>query len=133
MNPVIHFEMPYHDAKRAAKFYEAVFGWKTNFLGEESGHYLLVTTAEKDAYPDQPRGAIQGGLFPFNPDWPLRDPSIVIGVEDIQAAMNRIKKSGGELLGEPMTIPEIGKYVSFTDTEGNRNSILQPVDDGWKV
>jgi len=31
-----------------------------------------------------------------------------------------------KVLGEPMEIPGIGQYVSFTDTEGNRVSVLQP-------
>ena len=29
-------------------------------------------------------------------------------------------------LFEPVEIPGIGRYVSFTDTEGNRVSLLQP-------
>lgn len=41
--------------------------------------------------------------------------------------MKRIKKAGGTVLGEPMTIPTIGEYVSFVDTEGNRNSVLQAI------
>ncbi len=32
------------------------------------------------------------------------------------------------VLGEPVEIPGIGHYVSFTDTEGNRVSLLQPSD-----
>ncbi len=31
------------------------------------------------------------------------------------------------MLGEPMDIPGIGRYVSFTDPEGNRVSMLQPL------
>jgi predicted enzyme related to lactoylglutathione lyase len=30
------------------------------------------------------------------------------------------------VLGEPVEIPGIGQYVAFTDTEGNRVSMLQP-------
>ena len=44
----------------------------------------------------------------------------------VKKAMDKVTKSGGKVLGEPMEIPGIGKYVSFTDTEGNRVSILQP-------
>ena len=43
---------------------------------------------------------------------------------------NRGVKKGQEyaiLTGEPMEIPNFGKYVSFLETEGNRNSIIQPV------
>ena len=126
-NPVVHFEMPYRDRARAAQFYSAAFGWQCQMLGEEMGHYLLVATASSDANPDGHRGCINGGLFPFKPDWPAQHPSIVVGVEDIQAAMARVTQAGGEVLGAPMEIPGIGQYVSFTDTEGNRNSMMQPL------
>jgi uncharacterized protein len=66
-------------------------------------------------------------LFPVKPDWPAQYPSIVIGVENMALKIEQIKKNGGEVLGEPMDIPGFGKYVSFMDTEGNRNSIIEPV------
>jgi hypothetical protein len=129
MNPVIHFEMPYHDAERAMRFYAAAFGWQLQNLGPAMGHYLLATTAVADVRPGAPAGAINGGLFPFKPDWPGQVPSVVIGVEDMAAAMARVLRAGGSVLGEPMRIPGIGDYVAFTDTEGNRVSLLQPVMD----
>jgi predicted enzyme related to lactoylglutathione lyase len=129
MNPVVHFELPYENPNRIAKFYESAFGWKIQFLGQEMGNYILVTTAETDAKPGTPAGAINGGLFPTKPDWPAQYPSIVIGVEDIRDAMKKVTQAGGEVLGEPMEIPGFGEYVSFLYTEGNRNSILQPVSD----
>lgn len=126
MNPVVHFEMPYRDAQRAARFYETAFGWKTRQLGPEMAHYLLVTTAEADVIPDGPRGAINGGLFQYKPDYPGQHPAIVIGVENMEAAMARVLAAGGAVLGDPMEIPGVGKYVAFQDTEGNRNSMLEP-------
>jgi predicted enzyme related to lactoylglutathione lyase len=123
MNPVIHFEMPYHNAKRASAFYADAFGWNVQDMGLESGGYLLLLTADKDVRDDGKRGAIDGGLFPHAVD--NVSPSVVIGVDDIQIAMKRITDAGGELLGEVMTIPDIGTYISFIDTEGNRNSLMQ--------
>lgn len=126
MNPVVHFEMPYENRERMAKFYESVFGWKTQMLGEEMGSYVLATTAESDAKPGAPAGAINGGFFAKKPDWPAQYPSVVIAVEDIGRSMSGVKDAGGQVLGEPMEIPGIGSYVSFLDTEGNRASMLQP-------
>ncbi len=40
--------------------------------------------------------------------------------------MKKVTDAGGRLLGEPMEIPGVGKYVSFFDTEGNRVSMLEP-------
>jgi predicted enzyme related to lactoylglutathione lyase len=38
MNPVVHFEMPYDNRARMAKFYKLVFGWTTQMLGEDMGN-----------------------------------------------------------------------------------------------
>lgn len=131
MCPVVHFEMPYRDRDRAARFYAEAFGWQCQKLGPEMGDYLLVTTAPPGSRPglppQAPVGAINGGLFPFKPDLPMQYPAVVMGVDDIRAAMKRVKAAGGEVMGEPMTIPGVGDYVSFVDTEGNRNSIIQPL------
>jgi len=126
MNPVVHFEMPFEDRKRMAEFYSKAFGWKAEMLGEDMGHYVVVTTANADVKPDAPRGAIGGGFFPKKPDWPAQHPSVVIAVEDIKQTMREVTQDGGKVLGEPMDIPGVGLYVSFFDTEGNRVSMLEP-------
>ena len=131
MNPVVHFEMPYDDRKRMAKFYESAFGWQTQLLDEDMGNYVLATTTETDAQGPKNPGAINGGFFAKKPDWPAQHPSIVIAVEDITDAVRRVADAGGKVLGEPMEIPGVGQYVSFTDTEGNRVSMLQPIPRNW--
>jgi predicted enzyme related to lactoylglutathione lyase len=125
MEPVIHFEMPYKNAQRAAQFYQTTFGWKTQQLGKEMDNYLLLTTAEQDAVAHGHRGAISGGMFAPNPAVP-NQVSVVIGVADIRSSMQKIIANGGQVHGEPIAVPGIGLHVAFTDTEGNRNSILQP-------
>jgi predicted enzyme related to lactoylglutathione lyase len=126
MCPVVHFEMPAEDRNRMAAFYQKAFGWKVQMLGPEMGDYVLVTTAESDVKPGAPAGAINGGFFPKKPDWPAQYPSVVIAVDDIKSAMQRVADAGGRVLGEPMQIPSVGQYVAFFDTEGNRASMLQP-------
>jgi predicted enzyme related to lactoylglutathione lyase len=90
------------------------------------GNYVVVTTATEDARPDAPRGVVNGGLYQKKPDFPAQYPSIVIGVENLEGSMRAVRDAGGEVLGEPMEIPGVGSYVSFLDTERNRNSLLQP-------
>lgn len=127
MNPVVHFELPYDDRERIARFYQAAFGWQLQMLGEEMGNYVVATTAVADAKPGAPAGAIGGGFFPRKPDWPAQYPSVVIAVDDIQQAMQKVAAAGGEVLGEPMDIPGVGAYVAFYDTERNRLSMLSPI------
>ena len=127
MDPVVHFEMPADDRERMAKFYQRVFGWRTQMLGEEMGGYVTVATTESDENGPKKPGAINGGFFQRKKDWPAQYPSVVIAVDDIRASMKQVTDAGGEVLGDPMEIPGVGTYVSFYDTEGNRVSLLQPL------
>lgn len=130
MNPVVHFEMPYQQSDRVAKFYHSAFGWQMQKFGADMGNYVLATTTEMDGHTPKQPGAINGGFFEKKPDWPAQHPSVVIAVDDIAKAMQQVSKAGGEVLGEPMEIPGVGQYVSFLDTEGNRVSMLQPLARG---
>jgi predicted enzyme related to lactoylglutathione lyase len=128
MDSVVHFEMAYQDHDRMKQFYESAFGWQTQTLGPEMGNYVLATTAASgpDGRPSEP-GTINGGFYERPEDPVGHAPSVVIGVGDIQESMRKITAAGGTLLGEPMEIPGVGHYLSFRDTEGNRVSILQPL------
>jgi uncharacterized protein len=126
MNPVVHFEMPYKDRERLVNFYSQAFGWHLQKLGKEMGDYVTAQTTETDENNMvKNSGAINGGFFPKTPDSLAQYPSVVISVDDINKAMKAVANAGGVVLGEPVDIPGIGRYVSFTDTEGNRASILQ--------
>ncbi len=127
MCPVVHFEMPAHDRARAAAFYAGAFGWNMQQLGEDMGNYLLATTADADAPGPGSRGAIGGGFFTPCPDMPNAATSVVIAVEQLEPAIERVRQHGGQIHGEPMDIPGVGRFIVFEDTEGNRNSMLQPL------
>ena len=131
MDSVIHFEMPYENRDRMKTFYETAFGWQTQTLGPEMGNYVVAMTSEPgpDGMSKTP-GTINGGFYEKPSDPAGHAPSVVIAVQDVHAAMEKIKAAGGSLLGEPMEIPGVGQYVSFRDTEGNRVSVLQPVGRG---
>ncbi|WCL54311.1 VOC family protein [Gimibacter soli] len=125
MNAVVHFELPYDDRSRMAAFYTKAFGWQTTMLGEEMGNYVLAATAPSGEMGPIDPGAINGG---FHPKMPNADaPSVVIEVDEVETAMEAVAAAGGIILGEPMDIPGVGRYVPFTDTEGNRLSMLQPL------
>ncbi len=124
MNPVVHFEMPFEDRDRAAKFYSTAFGWKPQMMGPEMGEtgvgprrkaggasgaeagpstspagedawqYLVMQTSETDD-----KGMIKeighiNGGM-FKKTTDNPHPSIVISVPDIKAAMEKVKAAGG--------------------------------------
>jgi uncharacterized protein len=131
MNPAVQFEMPYENWERMAMFYGSAFGWQTQMLGEDIGHCVLATTTDTDEKGPTTPGAIDGGFFQKRPDRPGQYPSVVIAVDDIRDAVRKVTAAGGKVLGELMEIAGVGQYVSFTDAEGNRVSMLQPVPRNW--
>src|SRR5436190_1209746 len=111
-NPVVHFEMPYDDASRVAKFYMTAFGWDMNDTGDSMGNYVIAVTADTENSMNKVPGTINGGFYPrtksTNPY-----PSFVISVENINDAMEEVKKAGGKIFSEPQEIPGIGMWAVF--------------------
>lgn len=135
-NPVVHFEMGYKDRDRMVKFYQEVFGWETENMGEEMGNYVVAhTTATDDNGMVQTPGVINGGFYQKTDNPLSQAPSVVVSVDDIQEAMKGVVAAGGKILGgmnqagehtdEPQMIPGVGLWISAQDTEDNRFSILQ--------
>ena len=124
-NPVVHFEMPYTNAKRLSKFYSSAFGWGMLDAGPNMGGYVVAHTAEtdKDQMVKTP-GTINGGFYQKSKST-YKYPSFVISVPDLNKAMVEVKKAGGKIISAPTEIPGIGMWAVFTDTEGNRVSMLQ--------
>ena len=127
MDPVVHFEMPARDKARMRKFYESSFGWKTKQLGKEMGEYVIAMTSEtdKNMMVKKP-GTINGGFYQRSDDPLTQAPSFVIQVENLEKSMEKVKAAGGKINREPQDIPGIGMFTSFTDTEGNIVSMMQP-------
>jgi uncharacterized protein len=126
MNPVVHFEMSYENAERIARFYESAFGWQTQHLPEMGNYVLANTTATgEDGRPMTP-GAINGGFYDRSDASVGREPSVVIAVDDLDTSIRKVRDAGGNTLGEPFDIPQVGRYVAIADTEGNRVGVLQP-------
>lgn len=122
-NPVVNFQMPYEDADRLTKFYSDVFDWKMINTGEATHNYIAALTTESDEFESLTKSAINGG---FSPKGPYSDSTtVVVAVEDIQAAIAKVKAANGTVLGEPMDIPQVGKMVSILDSENNKLTLLQ--------
>jgi uncharacterized protein len=130
MDSVVHFEMPYDDRDRMAKFYQQAFGWQSQMLGPDMGNYVVMMTTESTPTGPIKPGAINGGFYQRTADKPMQYPSVVVSVGDVANSMKKVTDAGGKVLGDPMDIPGVGRYVSFVDPEGNRVSMLQPLPRG---
>jgi len=121
-NRIVHFEIEAADRERAKNFYAQAFGWQLQQMGEEMSNYVVVITGD----PKEP-GGINGGIYgtPPGATKELNAYSCVVGVDNIDRAMDKVKSAGGQLLGDKMAIPTIGTFIRCTDTEGNIFTMLQ--------
>jgi hypothetical protein len=117
MPRVIDFEIPADDIERITKFYQSVFGWKVEKWKGPVDHWFLITG-------DDTEPGINGS-FAKREEFPESTTVNVIGVEDIDKHMKLIKTNQGTILGEKITIPGVGFYVYFKDTEGNLMGMMQ--------
>jgi predicted enzyme related to lactoylglutathione lyase len=117
MAKIIHFEIPAENTKRAVAFYENAFGWKISRYGGEGMDYWLVTAGE-----DKETG-INGAISAKDVTHPTTINTI--GVTFFEDAVNKIKAAGGEILGQKMTVPNVGYMTYCKDTEGNIFGIMQ--------
>lgn len=123
---VTHFEIPVDKMDRAKKFYSEVFDWKIMEVpgGAPGEMYTMVIGAKTDENGTTvDKGAINGGMF--EREKPLVHPIITIDVEDIDAALDKIKKRGGKIAMKKTAMGDMGAYAYFEDSEGNVMGLWQ--------
>ncbi len=116
MHRVIHFALTAHDPERAVKFYEGVFGWKTQrWSGPQT--YWLITTGPAD----QP--GINGGIMQKAEGF--RGTVNTIGVPSVDDFVEKVTRASGKVMRPKMAIPGIGYQAYCQDTEGNLFGVHQ--------
>ncbi|OGO30946.1 MAG: glyoxalase [Chloroflexi bacterium RBG_16_56_11] len=115
MPRVIHFEIGVDNPGRSARFYTKVFGWKIEKWAGPTD-YWLVTTGENS------EPGINGAIMPRSDSSTTVN---TIGVSSYDEFARKITAAGGKAVSPKMTIPGIGQYGYFLDTEGNRFGIMQ--------
>jgi uncharacterized protein len=122
MDKIVHFEIPVDQVERAKKFYSQVFEWQISGVPGMPYHMVNTTPVGADFRPTEP-GAINGGML--QRDAVIRSPVITVAVEDIDAAMERIKAAGGKIVKEPSPVGTMGIAAYFQDPEGNLLGLWQ--------
>ncbi|HXV94061.1 MAG TPA: VOC family protein [Pseudonocardia sp.] len=116
MTRVVHFDVPIDDPERAGTFYREAFGFHVEKWGPAA--YWTLSTGE------EPGPGAEGAMAPRDE---VREGVLVyFGVDDIDAAMARVKDAGGTLVGDKAPIPAIGWSARVRDSEGNLVGLFQP-------
>lgn len=111
-NPVVHWELWSDDPQKLSGFYEQAFGWKIQGMPEMS--YWMADTQG----PEGMKG-INGGLFRPQgaPEgWPGKLAFYIL-VDDLAAALEKVKAAGGKVLLERQEVGDMGAFALFADPE----------------
>jgi len=124
MSRVVHFEIHAKDMDKMQQFYGDVFGWTMNKMGPELGGYRVIMTG------NEPIG-INGGMTQRSGPLPAEGQGVnafvcIIGVDNIDTYIEKVKKAGGTVAMEKMDVPTVGLLAYFKDPEGNLFGIIQP-------
>jgi len=119
MNRFVHFELVTDDFEKTAAFYRDVFGWQVQ-KWDGPVEYWLVTTG------DTSTPGINGGLMKAG--GPFKGTVNTLEVEDIDAALAKVKAHGGEIVFEKDTIPGVGQLAYVKDNAGIILGIMQPLE-----
>ena len=113
---VEHFEINADDPLRAKKFYEDVFNWKIE-KWEGPVEYWTIAAGDED------EAGIDGGLQ--RREHPSDQIFNYISVSSVDKFSKKIEENGGSLDSPKITVPGVGHFYMFKDTEGNKLGIME--------
>jgi predicted enzyme related to lactoylglutathione lyase len=110
---LVYLEIRSGDAARAQEFWSSLFGWRFSHDPGEVPYTMAGT----------PSGATGVGLYRSEED--DRGLLVYFDVDDVDAALERVRELGGEVVEGRTAIPETGWYARCRDTEGNPFNLFQ--------
>lgn len=123
---VVHFEVPFDDGDRARTFYADAFGWEIMPM-PEMDYTIVMTGPGGEQGPSEP-GYIGGGMLQRQE--PHTAPTLVLEVDNIEAALEAVNTAGGTTVSERQQVGDMGFAAYCRDTEGNLVGIWESAPAG---
>lgn len=119
-HPFVWYELMTTDAAAAVSFYHAVAGWNAQAAGFGPVPYTVLSVGQ----------AGLGGIFELNAEMCAQgaQPAWVgyIGVDDVDAHVERLKAAGGSIQMGPMDMPGVGRFAMVADPGGANFVLFKP-------
>lgn len=104
------------DQKGALAFYQGLFGWDAEDMGEQSGHYTIVSVDGKQVAAISPAQQDDGP-----PYW-----TTYVNVDDAENIVKKVESAAGKTLAGPMDVMDQGRLAVFADVTGAAIAVWQP-------
>ncbi len=111
-------ELTTGDTAKAAAFYTALLGWKTQEMPGPNGPYTLFQRLNGTNAGGMMKAT--GKLQGVPPNW-----LTYFQVKDIKATAARVPQLGGKVFVEPTPIPGTGTFAVLSDPQGGMFGVLQ--------
>ncbi len=110
-------ELATRDIEKATAFYNALFGWDTMTAEMPTGNYTSFSN----------NGRAVGGMLEMTEEWGDIPPAwtVYFGVEDCDAAAQKVQDLGGAVLVPPTDIPDIGRFAVVQDPQGATFTVMR--------
>jgi uncharacterized protein len=105
------------DLPAGLRFYTSLFGWESRDMGEEAGHYTIVSKNGRQV------AALSTAQDPGPPHW-----TTYVNVDDVDDVAKRTESAGGTVIVAPMDVMSAGRMGIFQDTTGAVVAAWQPRD-----
>jgi predicted enzyme related to lactoylglutathione lyase len=114
MNPVVYFEIPVLDLKRACDFYTKVFETKLT-QDVVDGYQMAFFDSSDDSFGASGALVVGDVYIPSH-----QGCFLYFGVESIDQTVARALELGGSVLYPKKSNGDLGSVAEIQDTEGNR-------------
>jgi predicted enzyme related to lactoylglutathione lyase len=114
-------DLPAPDPIEAARFYEAVFGWKIQRDPTFPDYPMFMDTSDRvgGGFMRSGKPAAEGGVMFY------------ITVDDVDDALSEVKAHGGSVIkGRTEISPTVGWFGIFRDPAGNAMGLYQKLVQG---
>jgi len=111
-------ELVTRDTTAAVRFYSELLGWKAVDGDMPGMDYQMFKAGETNA----------AGMMAMPPEMPKEVPPhwmAYITVDDIDAAVGKVQKLGGQVLFGPQAVPTLGRFATIQDPTGAVVSLIQ--------
>jgi predicted enzyme related to lactoylglutathione lyase len=104
-----------HDLPAAVAFYTELFGWTAQDMGEETGHYTMMSKNGKLV------AALSSAQDPGPARW-----TTYVNVTSADDVAGKVAAAGGMVVFGPMDVMEAGRMAIFSDPTGAFLALWQP-------
>jgi predicted enzyme related to lactoylglutathione lyase len=115
-------ELATRDVAAARRYYETVCGWSYDEMPMDGGTYVVAKLGEE----------MVAGIFDMSTSGEMQDLPphwmTYLAVDDVDAAAEQTRQSGGEVLRAPWDVPQVGRIAMVRDASGGVVGLMTPSD-----